>query len=308
MTAERSRKSQSCTGWTPGFTVLPAQGLPVSFLLRTFPKRENPDFCQPKSLPGIPFRGGASAPSVRPAPPALGTDRPSPAENGGPARDRQGASPPAPLTDLGEGSQQDPEGDLERDLHVGVVQGEDVQPRLLESGAAGARRGAGAHRRGAEQLRFRGCPRLRRAGRQRRQQRQQRGHGRPGRGGARGPAAAHGCPCAALEPRAGRRHHPAPRAPAAAAAPPPPARWASPGRRRRPPAALRSPRAAPGAAPAGPSPAVAPPLPPPPPPGSAGQRRGRTLLLCPRFQPPPAHPGTSSCSPAPAGMNGEVQV
>lgn len=205
----------------PGFMCCCRRLEVIPVLLRTFPNRENPFFCQPNhARASRPAQGHQPPATPAPAPPATGRGPPQPGcprrAWGRAAREGRGREgrPTAPLTDLGEGGQQDPEGDLEGDLHVGVVQGEDVEPRLLESGAAGARRGAGAYRRGAGQLALRGGPRLRQPGRQHRQHRHQ--HRQQRRSGAPGAAvAAHGLAplparrAAALRPRAGRRHHPA---------------------------------------------------------------------------------------------------
>lgn len=211
MTAERSRKSQSYPGWTLGFIVLIAWGSRLAAAGWRSSHFSSALFLTDKTPPAATqITPGHPAPpksiSHRLPPHPLPRRRPRrvparlPGGAGGPGRQREGGRegrPTAPLTDLGEGSQEDPEGDLEGDLHVGVVQGKDVEPRLLEGSAAGARRGAGAHRRGAGRLALRGGPRLRRPGRQHGQHRQQHSqqHWQQRRGRAPGAAAApHGVP------------------------------------------------------------------------------------------------------------------
>lgn len=151
------------------------------------------------------------------------------------------------LTDLGEGRQQDPEGDLEGDLHVGVVQGEDVQPRLLGGGAAGARRGAGAHHRAVGRRAPRGRTLLRRPRRRQHRQHRHQPQQQPRPAEARGVAApdapSHGAPRRPAPgssplpygPAAATIPPPAPAAATAPPAPPPAGHWASPGTRLRSP-------------------------------------------------------------------------
>ena len=81
------------------------------------------------------------------------TQRPTRLLGRPPGRPLPIASTPAPgsssLTYLGQGGQQDPQGDLEGDLHVGVIQGEHWQTTLLERRRSGSHHARGARRAGA---------------------------------------------------------------------------------------------------------------------------------------------------------------